>query len=77
MTAMAETLELPRPAQLARTTGWNLAESFGLPLGAYALTVTGTAGGVTAHTSTRLTVTAAPHKSFTIAGTVMISPERS
>ena len=37
MTAMAETLELPRPAQLARTTGWNLAESFGLPLGAYAL----------------------------------------
>ena len=34
---MAETLELPRPAQLARTTGWNLAESFGLPLGAYAL----------------------------------------
>jgi hypothetical protein len=37
VTAMAETLELPRPAQLARTTGWNLAESFGLPLGAYAL----------------------------------------
>jgi len=37
VTAMAETLEIPRPAQLARTTGWNLAESFGLPLGAYAL----------------------------------------
>lgn len=35
--AMTQTLELPRPAQLARTTGWNLAESFGLPLGAYAL----------------------------------------
>jgi hypothetical protein len=34
---MAETLDLPRPIQLARTTGWNLAESFGLPLGAYAL----------------------------------------
>ena len=34
---MAETLELPRPAELARTTGWNLAESFGLPLAAYAL----------------------------------------
>ena len=34
---MAETLEVPRPAVLARTTGWNLAESFGLPLGAYAL----------------------------------------
>jgi hypothetical protein len=37
VTAMSETLELPRPAQLVRTTSWNLAESFGLPLGAYAL----------------------------------------
>jgi len=35
--AVAETLELPRPVELARTTGWNLAESFGLPLAAYAL----------------------------------------
>jgi hypothetical protein len=34
---MSETLELPRPVQLVRTTGWNLAESFGLPLGGYAL----------------------------------------
>jgi hypothetical protein len=34
---MPECLELPRPVQLARTTGWNLAESFGLPLGSYVL----------------------------------------
>ncbi len=34
---MPATLELPRPAQLLRTTGWNLAESFGFPLGAYVL----------------------------------------
>jgi hypothetical protein len=34
---MPECLELPRPAQLLRTTGWNLFESFGLPLGGYAL----------------------------------------
>lgn len=32
-----ESLELPRPARLLRVTGWSLAESFGLPLGAYAL----------------------------------------
>ena len=37
MTATPECLELPRPAQLLRTTGWNLFESFGLPLGGYAL----------------------------------------
>ncbi len=37
MAAMAHTLQLPRPAQLLRTTGWNLAESFGLPLAGYAL----------------------------------------
>ena len=34
---MPECLELPRPAQLLRTAGWNLFESFGLPLGGYAL----------------------------------------
>lgn len=34
---MAEWLELPRPLQLARTAGWNLGESAGLPLAAYAL----------------------------------------
>jgi uncharacterized membrane protein len=34
---MSETLELPRPAELVRATGWNLAESFGLPLAAYGL----------------------------------------
>jgi uncharacterized membrane protein len=34
---MPECLELPRPVQLLRTTGWNLAESFGLPLAGYAL----------------------------------------
>ena len=32
-----ECLELPRPAQLLRTIGWNLAESFGLPTGSYVL----------------------------------------
>lgn len=36
-TTMAEWLELPRPLQLARTAGWNLAESAGLPVAAYAL----------------------------------------
>jgi hypothetical protein len=35
--AMPESLELPRPVQLVRSTGWNLAESFGLPLGGYIL----------------------------------------
>lgn len=37
MTAISESLELPRPVQLLRSTGLNLAESFGLPLGGYAL----------------------------------------
>jgi hypothetical protein len=35
--ASADCLELPRPASLLRTVGWNLAESFGLPTGAYVL----------------------------------------
>ena len=30
-------LELPAPARLALTAGWNLAESLGLPLAAYAV----------------------------------------
>jgi hypothetical protein len=34
---MPEYLELPRPVQFLRATGWNLAESFGLPLGGYVL----------------------------------------
>lgn len=34
---MSDCLELPRPARLLRLTGWGLAESFGLPLGAYVL----------------------------------------
>jgi hypothetical protein len=34
---MAEHLELPRPLQLLRTVGWNLTESVGLPLAAFAL----------------------------------------
>jgi hypothetical protein len=34
---MPECVELPRPAQLVRTAGVNLAESFGLPTGAYVL----------------------------------------
>lgn len=37
MVAISESLELPRPVQLLRSTGWNLAESFGLPLGGYIL----------------------------------------
>ena len=37
MTAMPECLELPRPVRLARTAGWNLAESFGLPTASYVL----------------------------------------
>jgi hypothetical protein len=35
--ATPESLELPRPRQLLRTIGSNLAESFGLPLGGYVL----------------------------------------
>lgn len=30
-------LELPRPLQLLRTVGWNAAESFGFPVGGYAI----------------------------------------
>jgi hypothetical protein len=37
---MSECLELPRPARLLRTAGVNLAESFGLPTGAYILVAT-------------------------------------
>jgi hypothetical protein len=37
MTATPECLELPRPVRLARTAGWNLAESFGLPTASYVL----------------------------------------
>src|SRR5580693_8860446 len=37
MAVLPECLELPRPVHLLRTTGWNLAESFGLPLAAYAI----------------------------------------
>jgi hypothetical protein len=37
---MSECLELPRPARLLRTAGVNLAESFGLPTGAYVLAAT-------------------------------------
>jgi len=48
MAATPECLELPRPARLLRTTGWNLFESFGLPLGGYALAASlwGTTAGV-------------------------------
>ena len=35
--AMAEHLELPRPWRLLWTAGWNLAESVGLPVAAYAV----------------------------------------
>src|ERR1700744_272245 len=36
--ASRDCLELPRPKALLRTIGWNIAESFGLPTGAYAIT---------------------------------------
>jgi hypothetical protein len=36
---MTECLELPRPLLLLRTAGWNAAEAFGLPVGAYAVAV--------------------------------------
>lgn len=35
--AMSEHLELPRPLALIRTAGWNLTESVGLPIAAFAL----------------------------------------
>jgi hypothetical protein len=35
--AAPDCLELPRPTALLRTIGWNIAESFGLPTGAYVL----------------------------------------
>lgn len=35
--ASPDCLELPRPRALLRTVGWNIAESFGLPTGGYAL----------------------------------------
>lgn len=34
---MVETLELPRPLRLMRTVAWNLAESAGIPVAAFAL----------------------------------------
>jgi uncharacterized membrane protein len=34
---MVETLELPRPLRLARMIAWNLAESAGIPIAAFAL----------------------------------------
>ena len=37
---MSECVELPQPARLLRTAGVNLAESFGLPTGAYVLAAT-------------------------------------
>lgn len=33
----SECMELPRPLHLLRTAGWNLAESFGFPIGGYVL----------------------------------------
>jgi hypothetical protein len=34
---MTDRLELPRPLRLVRTTGWNLMESVGIPLGVFAI----------------------------------------
>jgi hypothetical protein len=33
----SDCMEVPRPLQLLRTAGWNLTESFGLPLAGYAI----------------------------------------
>lgn len=76
MVAMTESLVLPRPLRLLRTSGWNLAESFGLPLAAYALAawIWGRNAGVLAMLAA-VWVTAAIRKLATgsVPGLVMIS----
>jgi hypothetical protein len=74
--AILECLELPRPVQLLRTAGWNLAESFGLPTVGYALAawLAGRDAGLWAMLAA-IWVTAAIRKVATgsVPGLVMIS----
>ena len=73
---MSECLELPRPARLLRTAGVNLAESFGLPTGAYVLaaTLAGRDAGLWAMLAV-IWLTAVARKAVTrsVPGLVMIS----
>lgn len=73
---MSECLELPRPALLLRTAGVNLAESFGLPTGAYVLAaaLAGRDAGLWAMLAV-IWLTAAARKVVTrsVPGLVMIS----
>src|SRR5258705_4683295 len=69
-------LELPAPARLALTAGWNLAESLGLPLAAYAVgeRLGGQGAGMAAATAT-VWLTAVVRKALTrsVPGLLMIS----
>jgi uncharacterized membrane protein len=69
-------LELPAPARLALTAGWNLAESLGLPLVAYAVgeRLGGQGAGMAAAAAT-VWLTAAARKALTgsVPGLLMIS----
>ncbi len=69
-------LEMPRPARLALTAGWNLAESLGLPLAAYAVgeLLGGQGPGMVAATAT-IWLTAVARKMLTggIPGLLVIS----
>jgi len=73
---MSECLELPRPTRLLRTAGVNLAESFGLPTGAYVLaaTLAGRDAGLWAMLAV-IWLTAVARKAVTrsVPGLVMIS----
>ncbi len=73
---MSECLELPRPVRLMRTAGVNLAESFGLPTGAYVLAAAfaGRDAGLWAMLAV-IWLTAAARKVLTrsVPGLVMIS----
>jgi len=73
---MSECLELPRPIQLARTVGWNAAESFGLPVAGYAVaaSLAGRDAGLWAMLAT-IWLTAIGRKLFTgsVPSLVMIS----
>jgi hypothetical protein len=73
---VSECLELPRPVQLVRTIGWNAAESFGLPVGGYAVAawLGGRDAGLWAMLAT-IWLTAVARKLFTgsVPSLVMIS----
>jgi hypothetical protein len=72
----AADLELPAPARLALTAGWNLAESLGLPVAAYAVgeRLGGQGAGMAAATAT-VWLTAVARRALTgsVPGLLMIS----